>query len=407
MCWHCATALRGLRIRMVAMRAFALFLALLLLPIGAFAQTNGPYGPILGLAQSYGNAALFGTGANGNLSCNSGATILAGPVVYNNLTITGTCTIQTNDFPIWVAGTLNISQAGTAAINSGTASFQAGPNAGGSNGGAPAACAQGGPSTTLPRSVNAAFGVNATTGAGAAGNAGSVTNGASAALGGIGVASGAGGSASNGGTAGGAGVAAQGGSTAPQFPVPTVVFANNNPNQAVPPSSWSGSSGGAGAGDGTNVGGGSGSGGCGGQSVVIYANTIYRGTNTNPGIIQAVGGLGGNGAAAGGGNAGGGGGGAGGSGGWVYVVAGQLTGSTIPNAIDVSGSAGGAGGNGVGTGKGGTGGNGGNSGQYQIVVLNPASFTASAVNQSGSTAATPSGTAGTAGAAGATLQGNL
>jgi hypothetical protein len=54
-----------------------------------------------------------------------------------------------------------------------------------------------------------------------------------------------------------------------------------------------------------------------------------------------------------------------------------------------------------------TSGAGGNSGMIQKIVLNPASFSASTYNQSGSTYNNPSGATGGASAAGAILQVNL
>jgi hypothetical protein len=82
-------------------------------------------------------------------------------------------------------------------------------------------------------------------------------------------------------------------------------------------------------------------------------------------------------------------------------------GSTATNAIDVSGGASGNGGNGLSTGKGGASGNGGNGGHYEIVVLNPPSFTASTYNAAGTTGNTTSTATGASGVAGAVVKGNL
>ena len=381
----------------MTMRAFALFLALLLLPIGAFAQTNGPYGPILGLAQSYGNSALFGTGADGNLSCNSGTTTLTRDMNYANLTLTGTCSIRTNGYQIHVSGLLDLSSAPTNAII-GYASLGAGPSgsSGGSGGGG------GFISVTVPFAgfANAAGNGGTTTGgnsnAGQTFNVGFGANGATGGTGGTG-ASGAGGSA-------GAGSTITSLITWPNPGVPILVsglyylIAGN----------VSGTGGGGGGGDGTNAGGGGGQPMNAGGSVVIAAATINRSAGTATGAISckpsSAGGTGANGT---GGNSGGGGGGAGGAGGFCWVLAGQLTGAVATNAVDVSGSNGGTGGNGVGTGTGGTGGTGGRSGLAEVIVLNPPSHTASTPNTAGSAGSGPTGATGGAGGAGAVSQQNL
>jgi len=62
-------------------------------------------------------SSLFGDGSDGNVSGSSGTTTLSRDMYYNNLTLSGTAKIDTAGFRIFVAGTLDLSNAGTAAIS--------------------------------------------------------------------------------------------------------------------------------------------------------------------------------------------------------------------------------------------------------------------------------------------------
>jgi hypothetical protein len=363
------------------------------------------------VASPYSAAPLFGTGADGAVTISSGTTTLNRDYQYTNLTINGSGSINTNGWRVYVSGTLDISAAGAGAIvNNGNTSYAASGATGGLNPGVNAGA-------SVPGN-----GTGGVLGGGGTGATGGVTTGT------LGTANGAvryavGGTAGAGGNGGNNGAATNGGTALTTsgwgsilhsvlFSTPTTLFQyysyNAGDSGAVPTFPGQNGTGGAyGGGDGTNAGGGGGGGGGGGSTVAIYARFIQRGTNSTAGIIQAkgtIGGAGGNGVA---GTAGAGGGGGGGGGGFVYIVAEQLLGTAITNAIDVSGGAGGSGGNGVSTGKGGNGGTGGNGGNYQIVALNPASFTAGSFNAAGTAGGTTSTSTGAAGGAGATVRGNL
>ena len=349
---------------------------------------------------------LFGAGTDGNVTISSGTTTITRDMCYNNLTLNGTGVINPNGYRILVAGTLDISAARSGAI---TLANNNGASASGSTGGSAGAYFIFG--GTVPTGVgNGSAAPSGGTGVGTAGAA--QGNGNSfpiiAALGGSG---GAGGAGTNAGGTGGtpySGLTLLSDGNNLYFPVPTPFPTFAYLNNAVKTfSTLQGSPGGAGGGDGTNSGGGAGQGSGAQASILIFARTIQRGTNTNTNIISLTGPLGGNGGSSSAGNTGGGGGGGGGPGGWVYIVTENLLGSTIANAVNVSGGTGGNGGNGYGTGKGGTGGTGGASGNVQILNLGAPSFTVSTFGAAGTTPSAATTTSGTAGGAGATLQVNL
>jgi hypothetical protein len=100
--------------------------------------------------------------------------------------------------------------------------------------------------------------------------------------------------------------------------------------------------------------------------ITLQARVIQRGTNVNTSIVQAQGGAGGNGGVPAGGNCGGGGGGGGAGAGVIYVVTDALLGSSIANALDVTGGNGGGGGNNTGTGTAGDGGYSGGGGVVEV-----------------------------------------
>ena len=330
---------------------------------------------------------IFGTGIDGNVIINSGTTTLSRDFHYSNLTISGSGSINTNGWRIFVSGTLDLSAAGAGAIqangNNGNAAVS---NVGG--------LASGG---IAMRTV----GVSPTTG-GAGGNGNTTVGGVGA--GGASNIFGNGGSGGSGGTGGAStnagGSSGIGGTQSVQIPLntPTVTFFTTGSNVGLA-AGLLGGGGGGGGGDGTNSGGGGGSGGSFGGTIALFARVIQRGSNSTTSIVQAKGGAGGAGASATSGNAAGGGGGGGGGGGLIYVINETLLGNAISNALDVSGGSGGPGGAGVGTGKGGSGGGGGSSGSIQILNLLSPSYTTSAWNVSGASGGTT--TTNSAGAVGA------
>lgn len=341
--------------------------------------------------------ALFGTGLDGDVTISSGTTTLTRPMMYRNLTISGTGKLNTAGFHVYVSGTLDLSAAGAGAI---FVRGNNGNNASGATGGT--AAFFGSFNSQLPRAGgNGPAGPNGGTGAGTAGTA----TGVASLAGGNSGASGAGGTASGGGTAGGASATSAATVYAMYFPLSSSPLASGN-GFFLTAAMW-GASGGAGAGDGANSGGGGGGGGGSGYTVFLSAATIARGSNATTGIITSIGTNGGNGGNAAGGNAGGGGGGSAGGGGLVYVYAGTMTGSTITNAIDVSGGTGGNGGNGAGTGRGGNGGAGGNAGNIQVVNYSAGTWTISAFNTAGTAGGSAGSTTGATGGAGATVRINL
>jgi hypothetical protein len=391
---------------------YILALLALLVSGTTFAQTP-PYGPGPAPVAVGAFATLFGTGADGNVSISSGTTTLTRDMHYSSLTLSGTGKIVTNGWRVFVSGTLDISAAGASAIN---LDGIAGNNATGGNGGASVATGVG-VNYAANGSVPQWSDQNNVTGGGgggstAAGGAGAasyssfandVYNGGNGAIGGVG------GAGSSAGGAAGAGSAILAYSF--QLSTPGQLLLSYTSNQSgggtlVRPGQFGGG-GGGGGGDGTNAGGGGGSSGRPGGTVDIFVNVIARGTNSTAGIISAKAGTSGNGAAGGAGNVGGGAGAGGSGGGFIRITAGTLTGTQITNAVNVSGATGGNGGNGQGTGKGGNGGGGGNGGNYQLLVLNPPSFTVGAFNAAATAGGTTATATGASGGAGATTQGNL
>ena len=229
----------------------------------------------------------LGDGGDGSLNLTS-ATYTGGPLTsgaltrdayYSSLTISGTGTINTAGFMLFVSGILDLTNATTAgAINNNGAAGSAASGATG--GGAGTAVANGSIAGCLAGSA----GATATSGAGTGGIGGSAGN-----NGGSTNASGAGGSGAD---AGGAAAAAE----ACTNPLWTrgwdTTFLRG---VTIQKAGSSGSGGSSGGGDGTNVGGGGGAGGNGGGGIAIYANIIVRSANTSPGTIQAIGGTGGTG----------------------------------------------------------------------------------------------------------------
>jgi hypothetical protein len=342
------------------------------------------------LAMSNGGAPqplFYGLGQLGDVTISSGTTTLTDDYYVNNLTISGSGSIATAGYRIFVAGTLDLTNAPLAAIFRNGSPGNAGS---GASGGAIVASFA---SNTVGSSNASVIGGNSGTGAGTAGGASSfgATN-----LGGQGGAGGSGGApALAAGAAGGA-------TTTNSNVVPFHRFDFNVLRGAgIMIGGGSGASGGGANGDGTNNGGGAGSGATGGCVIYIACNILKRDTTTAVGAIRAAGSTGGAGANSSGGNSGGGGGAGGGGGGYVFIAYAQLQGNAATNLINVSGGTGGAGGNGTGTGRGGRGGQGGAGGRVTLINMSTGVITETqSTTTLPSAATTPTTTAGTAGTTG-------
>lgn len=349
----------------------------------------------------------FCTGVDGPVTI-TGTTTLTRDMCFTDVTFGPSGRLHTSQWKFYATGTCDLSVAQAGAIRVGNP--LPGNNASGATAGAGNGPINWG--VSVGSGKNSGNGATGGTGAGAAGAAGAAATGFALMTGGDGASGGVGG-ASGTPNAGGSGSA--GGVTASRqqlkaaMPILETVTTTNvsSVNRAAPPGGNSGAGGGAGGGDGTNQGGGGGAGGSGATNISLACAVIARGTNTTAGIIDDRGQAGGNGGNGVAGTAGGGAGGGGGGGGGVRLIAGAMTGSTIPNAIDVSGGTGGNGGNGVGAGKGGNGGPGGNSGSYEIIVLNPPSYTVSTINVAGAAGGTTATITGATGGAGGVLMGGL
>ena len=338
---------------------------------------------------------LFGTGVDGALTLTSGTTSLSKDLHCTSLTISGTGSINTNGWRLFVSGTLDISAAAAGAI---TSNGTAGGNSSGTVGAF-------GPSGLSMRTVGASpiTGGGGGGGSSTVGTAGTAGGSNTYGNGGGGGSGGGGGASTNVGGSGGTG-----GSQTVQIPLntPTVSFMPPGIGASIA-AGLIGGGGGGGGGDGANSGGGGGAAGSFGGTIALFARVIQRGSNATASIIQAKGGAGGNGGNSAGGNAAGGGGGGGGGGGCIYIVNESLLGSTIANALDVSGGNGGAGGAGAGSGKGGSGGAGGASGSIQVLNLLAPSFFQSTWNIPGTSGSTSSTTAGGSAGAGSVLKSSL
>lgn len=325
------------------------------------------------------NEIYFGDGSDGNVTISSGTTTLTRNMYYNNLTISGTGSINAAGFIIYVSGILDISAAPANAIQ------RNGVNAVTATGGAALAAAYTGISRAGSNTGVVGNGVGA---AGVAG--GGATSGLS--LGGVGGASGAGGLG-----AGGAGGATAAGGTTAAASVLNSYATTFLRGAALYVGGAGGASSGLGGGSGTQPPGIGGGGGSGGGILAIYAQVINRSGSTAVGAISVRGGNGASGVNSVNANTGGSGGGGGGGGGYVQIVYETLTGSTATNAVDVSGGNGGNGGNAVGTGIGGNGGGRGGSGRYVIINLTAGTITANAL-VAGANGTAGSGTTGGTGA---------
>lgn len=300
---------------------------------------------------------------------------------YNNLTVSVGSAINTAGYRIFACGTLDISAAPTGAfVNNGNTGTTA-TTSSGAAGGATAGVGS----------------VGTTTQGGLGGTGNNGANSTPGSVGGIGgdggaaAVSGAGGTSTSGKT-GGSGISAT--TVYVRSPWPNLPPATAMPTGSTIGAIASGAGGGGGGGGSSDSGSGTGSGGGGGGSgggvITIFANTIARGTNINTSIFQVIGGIGGAGRTPPAlcGVCTGGGGGSGGGGGWVVIGYATITGSSIANAIDISGGAGGSGGFGDTSGPavGGFGGGSGGSGYIHIynTTLSTVTVTSTVAGSAGS-----------------------
>lgn len=336
---------------------------------------------------------FFGDGSDGNVTV-SGAVTLTRDMYYNNLTIAAGAALNVKGFNVYVLGTLDLTAAPAAGIQSNGGAGGAGAAGGGAGTAGVAntfnSLILGGQDGKIGGAGGAAAGSPATTGVNTT-NCVSIATQAMFA-GGVGGpgSGGAGGTAGAGGTI----VNGLGGAFRRLLNHLWTMAIGTTGSQALPFGVSAGAgSGGGGGGDGTAGGGGGGSG-AGGGAVAIFARTITRGGSTAAGAIQVLGGAGGIGGTPAAGNRGSGGGGGGGPGGLVYIVYRFLTGSAAANAIDVTGGQGAAAGTATGTGIGGDGGGAGPSGMVIIgnLVTGLVSVSAQAAGIAGNIH--PGGTAG-------------
>lgn len=336
-----------------------------------------------------GFASAFGTGIDGDLAVTTSIT-LTKDMFYNNLTISGSGSINTAGFKIFVKGTLDLTGASAKAIQ------RAGGNGGNASGGTAgtlgASITIGTSSSLGPSSVNAAVnGAAGSTGAGAStGNGSNVGFGNGGTGGSL---SGAGGSGSGG--SGGTGSVPGTASGAQSFAYYTSqIVARNSANIVCVNGGSAGRGGASGGGNGTNQSGAGGGGGGAGGVIYIAANNVLS-NGAAAGAISAIGGNGGNGGNGTASNCGGGGGGAGGGGGYVYLCYGTKSDAAATDLIDCSGGTGGNGGtSGGGSGGNGAGAYGANGGQITLVCVSDGSGS----EVVGGIGGTPSGaTGGTAG----------
>lgn len=265
--------------------------------------------------------AFFGDGSDGNVTVST-PIVLTRDQFYNNLTIAVGGSISFQNQRVFVAGTLDLTNAAAFTLDgSGTSGNNGG--AGGAGGGAGA--------TT-------AVGTNITGRSGGAGGAGGTTTGTqgAAGAGGNSITGSGGGSGGAGGTGtSGAGGAQRNSTAVTNYPMRDITtwFTPQSGNGGQVFVGGAGSGGGGGGGDGANSGGGGGGGGSSGQTVYIAANIITTGVSTPGGVITSWGGAGGNGGSPAAGNTGGGGAGGPGSGGWVVVKYNTKIGAAVTGLI--------------------------------------------------------------------------
>lgn len=339
----------------------------------------------------------FGDGSAGDVTISSGTTTLSADAYYKNLTISGTGSLRTNGYRVFVSEILDLTNAPADAIQwTGSTGGNASGTTGGTSGGNQT-------SVNTGRGGDAIGGPNGGTASGTTASNGAAANPGNGGAGGGSLAGGSGSSGSGGSSRTGGAVS---NALAMRVFTPWLHKMTSTSTISFLLGGGGGSGGSSGGGDGT-AGGGGGAGSGGGGVVFISARIINRGGSTAAGAISAKGGGGGNGGTPAGGNRGGGAGGSGAGGGWLALAFGFLIGSTATNALDVSGGTGGTGGNGTGTGTGGGGGGGGNGGRISVWNLGTGAYTETAPGTGGSAGGAASGTTGGSGGAGETRRANL
>ena len=358
--------------------------------------TTAPaYGKLLGLSSNtqlswFDNSLItyFGDGSDGNLTISSGTTTMTRDMFYENVTISGTATINTAGYKLHIKGNLDLSNAGVNAVNRN--GISGGTSNGSGSGSAGTAPANG----TLGGASAGTSGAAGGTGVGTQSVAGTTANPAE------GGASGAGGKGGNNVSVPNAGGTFRAATTVSNFVNIPYLKTDFLRGITLLLGGASGPGGGSGGGDGTNLGRGGGGGGSGGGICALYVNTLITSGSTSSGALATNGGSGGAGGPTATGNVGGGGGGAGGGGGCFYLVYNTKIGAAITGLISASGGAGGNGSNGSGTGIGGDAGNGGNGGRICIINASTGNIY-HAITGTGSSGTAGSGiTGGTGGAGG-------
>jgi hypothetical protein len=337
----------------------------------------------------------FGAGIDGPLSVlpnDAGSCGAIAPMqrdmYYSN--VSGSCPINTNNYHLYVSGTLDLSTGLTIGLGSSLA--LAGTNGADGGGVVPAIGGAGG----IPVAQGALPGGTA----GFPGGAGAVGRGADGvsalsgkANGGGSLASGAGGAATGG--VGGGQSNPSLATVAPFFTfTPWQIIGYDSDAAAFPYGGLGGGGGGGGGGNTANSGGSGAGGGAGAGEIWISAAVINTSSSTAANTIGVTtggaGGIGGSGFSAIN-SCGGGGGASGGGGPSIYVVYGQRTGPVVSNLLNSTGGAGGNGGSSIGTSSGAVSGNGGGGGNSGII------FYLNATAQIGQYFPSVAGTAGTAG----------
>jgi hypothetical protein len=305
---------------------------------------------------------FYGDGADGDVTISSGTTTLSSDMYYKNLTISGTGSLVTNGWRVFVSEVLDLSSAPANAI---CWNGNAGVSVSGTSGPV-------GPAALVSNTVGGAHaGVNGVNGGGSGGSNGGTATTTANGNGGVGGNGGDGGD----GSSGSGGIGGSGGTITNfhRFMFPTQWLVRQ-PTETTVGMLFGGSGGGSGGGGGGNgsAGGGSGGPGTGGGTVFIAARIIKRSGSTAVGAVSALGGAGGS---SGGGlsaTRGGGGGSGGGGGGWIYLLFNAKIGSTATGMLRANGGAGGNGGNqGIGgaPSKAGHSGGGGQAGRITLIDM--------------------------------------
>lgn len=311
-------------------------------------------GGTFGVSYADATMGLFGSGEDGALTISSGVTTLTKDTMYSTVTISGTASINTAGFKLFVSVLLDLTNAPANAIN------RNGVNASGTTAGTALAAAILGASTA---------GTSGTAGNSGPGTAGGTSTGTSPSYGNKGGFSGAGGA----GVPNGGGARAGTGNSSNPITFPSFRIDLFRVSTAVQ-GGVGGSAGGSGGGNGSNAAGDAGSGGSGGGVVQIFARRILRVSGTTAAsCIAAKGGNGSAGTTPVSANCGGGGAGGGAGGGGIYLMYESVdagtpgTAGTTVALLDVSGGNGAAGGNGSTGGIGGGGSDSGMGGKINVI----------------------------------------